>query len=453
MRSFSFKTIFWHILPALLALGAGILLIKIAYIEDAFEMWALSTTVVCGLFLGVFLLLRPLETTLVYFALSPLLQVLNDASLPVPGSTVTFSFGGVMLTVILICGGTSCLRKPGAPFPEAKKVFSLFLILASWMLITILLNLKDLVILRSLKELGRIMGVFVLFAVGLKYSRGAKEIDKLLFALFGSLLIPVGVAVWQILFGTQYIELENFNRVMGTFGIPNMFGMYLIFPLTVLFQLSFGNHARGVYMPLTWSALLLLMVVLFFTYTRASWLAFLLGSLYMGFRRYKRFIPLIVLPILLLFPLMSPERLRLGSTGSSGRIGLWSALIPAGLSSPVFGHGLMSMPSFSKSLFGFSNQGQNQFLLYWIEGGFVGVMLLGLLLISLFHGLGRCYSQLPEGVYKDFYIAFMAALLGITAIAFFESNAIFQPWVWLPAGVFLGAGPGLMKDHGACCTT
>jgi O-antigen ligase len=135
----------------------------------------------------------------------------------------------------------------------------------------------------------------------------------------------------------------------------------------------------------------------------------------------------------------SLQMLRLHEVEGSGRLGIWMALLPTSLSSPIVGQGITSMTSVSFRRLGFINQGQNQYLLYLIESGVVGLVFYVALIWSLYRKCSHYISRMPSGIYRDLAVGFKASLLGIYTIAFFESNAVFQNWVWLPAGVFLGA--------------
>jgi O-antigen ligase len=120
-------------------------------------------------------------------------------------------------------------------------------------------------------------------------------------------------------------------------------------------------------------------------------------------------------------------------------------LFPAGLASPIVGNGITSMAEISKKLFGVANQGQNQFLLYWIEGGIVGTSLFALIIISVFKKIKAYYNKINDNFTQDILLAQCAFLLGTISIALFESNAIFQSWVWLSSGIMLGGTESYMQ--------
>jgi O-antigen ligase len=412
---------------------------KVAYLDTAYDMWTYALMLLCGVALAAFFTIKPLETVLVYFMLSPVLQLFNDMRIAIPGTKAEFSFGGIILSIVLIFGGLACLNGTCSAYRKTRGIIVLFMLFIGWMMISMLMNLPALDLLRSIKELGRIVGVFVVFLLGLRYSTDLKDIHKFLATYFISLVIPICMAGYQIAFGTKYLQLENFNRVMGTFGIPNMFGMYLIFPLIMLLIIALDRRRRDFSRPLAWLFLLILLIVLFFTYTRASWLAFIMGVLYFGVKRYRGLIPFIGAFGVILIGTFSLEALRLGSTGSSGRLDIWLSLLPVGFSAPIFGHGVTSTSSLSLAILGFPNQGQNQYLLYLLEGGFPAVVFFVSLLMVLYNLCHGCIHEVKDKGMNDFFLGLCAFLIGMYMIAFFESNAIFQNWVWLPCGVFLGS--------------
>lgn len=411
--------------------------------EDTYTLLAYVAMLFCGISLIIFFIIKPFHTILFYFASSTTLQLFNDVGIALPLSKAHITFGGIMLSIILVFGTFAVVINRKKSLQDIRDINVLFCFFICWMFGSTLYNAGGLDLLSAIKELGRISGVYVLFLIGYKYAISAQDIRKFHFALFASLIVPIAVSLYQLAFGTQYIALEKFNRIYGTFGIPNMWGMYLILPLTILLVLSL-RHERSVKKMFLWSLFLFLCIVLIFTYTRASWLAMLVGCLYIAWERYRRLLPYLILFLLMLLSIFSLESLRLGSTGSSGRLGLWTTLFPAGFASPIMGHGITSMAHISKKLFGVTNQGQNQFLLYWIEGGLVGTALFALLVSSVFKKMKSYYKKIKDNYIQDIMLAQCAFLLGIISIALFESNAIFQSWVWLSSGIMLGVATSSM---------
>jgi O-antigen ligase len=412
--------------------------------EDTYSMIAYTAMLFCGITIIIFFVIKPFQTILFYFASSTTLQLLNDARIALPLSKAHITFGGIMLSIILLFGAYAIIINKKRSLREIRDINILFLIFICWMFGSTLYNAGSLDLLSAVKELGRITGVYILFLIGYKYASSAQDIRKFHIALFSSLIVPIAVSLYQLAFGTQYLQLEKYNRIYGTFGIPNMWGMYLILPLFVLLVLSL-RHGIDIKKIFLWGLFLFLCVILIFTYTRASWFAFLVGCLYIAWERYRRLLPYLMGFSLILLSIFSLEGLRLGSTGSSGRIGLWTALFPAGLASPIIGNGITSMAHISKKLFGLTNQGQNQYLLYWIEGGLVGTAIFSLLVISVFKKMKASYRNIKENYLQDIMLAQCAFLLGMISIALFESNAIFQSWVWLSSGIMLGVAVSSMK--------
>jgi O-antigen ligase len=434
--------------------GIAVFILTISPLENSKDMWTYTFILLFGVFIAPFFLVRPFEVILGYFTLYPTLQVFNDLKMKAPGtgihagqemtgsmtgSMTAFSFGGVILTLILVFGGIACINGFSKAYRRASGIIALFGLFFIWMLIGIFTNISSLDIIQALKELGRILGIFVIFLLGLRYSNDFKDIYKLIGGYCLSLLVPVIVAIYQIIYGTEYLRLEHYNRIMGTFGIPNMFAMYLIFPLVMLLIFTFDKSSSWLIRIASAAAAAFLLIVLFLTYTRASWLAFVMAALYIGGVKYRRLLPLILIAGIILFSIFSLESLRLGSSGSSGRLGIWEQLFPAGMSAPVIGHGLTSMGALSKSILGDTNQGQNQFLLYWIEGGAVGAGIFTALITVLFLHSRRCYKALKGTMHGNLYLGFIAFLIGMCTISLFESNTIFQNWVWFPSGIFIGA--------------
>lgn len=395
----------------------------------------------CGLAISIFFVIKPWHTTLFYFSGCSTLQLFNDAPVPLPLSKAHITFGGITLSIILVFGLAAVIMNRLKSLRDIRAINILLLLFIFWMLGSTFYNAAKLDLLTAFKEIGRITGIYVLFLIGYKFANSVEDIKKFHMALFASLVVPLIVSLYQLGFGTKYSVLEHYNRIYGTFGIPNMWAMYLVLPIIISLIWAL-RHSVDVKKMLTWGIFLFLCFNLFFTYTRASWLAFLVGCLYIAWERYRRLIPYVVIFLLFLFTILSLESLRLGETGSSGRIGLWTVLFPAGLSSPIMGNGITSMTQISKKLLGASNQGQNQFLLYWIEGGIVGALLFISLVGRVFMKLRECYKKIEDNYLKDMLLAQCAFILGTITIALFESNAIFQNWVWLSSGICIAVASG-----------
>lgn len=435
------------ILPQILTTILGVLFIAglvffftlIANCENAKEMWTYTMIFLCGGFLTTFLLIRPLEITLIYFALFPTLQIFNDLRIPIGDTKMMFSFSGIVLIVVLLFGGPVSIIGIKNERSTPKGLFAIFGIYCLCLLASIIMNQASLDLSTSFKEFGRVLGIVVFFLIGLGYSKGPRDIGRIVVAHGLGILIPAGVGIYQIFSGTKYVDLEHYNRIMGTFGIPNMFGMYLIFPLIVLLVMTLDTKREGSQRVFALMGLCPLLVLLFYTYARASWLAFLVATLFIGAIKYRRLLPIFIVCGILGFGFSSLESLRLGSSGSSGRTELWAVVFPVGFEKPILGHGLVSMGQITTKRLGFPNQGQNEYLLNWIEGGILAVGLFITLTMTLLRRIWKCYQSLKGTTHEDVYLGFFAINLAFLIIALFESNAVFQFWVWFPAGVMLGA--------------
>ena len=407
-------------------------------------MIAYTAMLFCGIAIIIFFVIKPLETILFYFAFSTVLQLLNNAWIKLPLSNTHITFGGIMLSIILFCSFFAITLKREKSFKEIRAVNIYFISFIIWMFASSLLNAKGIDMTAAVKELGRITGVYAIFLLGYIYSKTIQDIRKFQLALFTSLVVPIGVSLYQLVFGTQYIQIENYNRIYGTFGIPNMWAMYLTLPIIIVLILFLrrGIDEKKIFLG---GLLGIFGILLFFTYTRASWLAFLVACTFISLEKYRRLLPYLIIGIIVLLSFTSSESLRLGMTGSSGRTALWTTLFPAGFSSPIMGQGITSMSDISKTLLGSTNQGQNQFLLYWIEGGFVGFALFSLLLFTVSKKLKECYRNLKDNYLKDLILGQIAFFGGVITIAILESNAVFQIWVWLSSGIILGVSTTIVK--------
>ena len=151
-----------------------------------------------------------------------------------------------------------------------------------------------------------------------------------------------------------------------------------------------------------------------------------------GLKRNKGLLlamPLMVLFVLLLVPL---ESVRLGefSTGKlvfSGRIGAWSIMLPLIKDHPFMGRGLSNFSAYT----------QSDHVRLLLETGILGWTVFLCLIWTLLNALHRAYGSSQPGVERNFALAYLAYFVCTLVISFSETNAFFQYYVWIPAGVAL----------------
>ncbi len=204
---------------------------------------------------------------------------------------------------------------------------------------------------RSLVEVARITSAVVMFAVVRRLVVGAPDVaDRVLTAVFASALVPLGVAAFQMAAGSGGFSAGGYSRVRGTFVHPNPFALYLT--LLIIMGVALWPHLQG------WRQLALGVVVagsgvaLIATYTRSGWLALFVALLVVGALQTRWLIPLLLcaaLGILAIVPSvsgrfsdLSESRNERGKAENSlvWRYDYWKQAADLGGRSPIIGIGL-----------------------------------------------------------------------------------------------------------------
>lgn len=174
----------------------------------------------------------------------------------------------------------------------------------------------------SFEEIVRLISIVGICPLVYEVTRNERDLKRFLKFYGLSVIVPMLVGFTQILFFRDEITYYGYPRVIGTFNHPSAFGDYIV--LFCIFFLGFFFYfvekkkfktKRKITL-----ILLLLGALLFLTFTRGSWLGFVLVTLLMTFVKNKRFFfkYLITLSIILL--VLSPfiiQRL-LGEVGNTG---------------------------------------------------------------------------------------------------------------------------------------
>jgi O-antigen ligase len=204
---------------------------------------------------------------------------------------------------------------------------------------------------RSLIEVARIMSAVVMFAVIRRLVIGAPEVaDRVLAAVFASALVPLAVAAFQMSAGSGGFTAGGYSRVRGTFVHPNPFALYLT--LLIIMGVALWPHLQG------WRQAALAFVVaasgvaLIATYTRSGWLALFVALLVVGALQTRWLIPLLLcgaLAIVAIVPSVSGRFSDLTETRNERgaaenslvwRYDYWKQAADLGGRSPIIGIGL-----------------------------------------------------------------------------------------------------------------
>ncbi len=317
-----------------------------------------------------------------------------------------------------------------------------FLIMALWGILTIVSSIAPK---NTLQELLRFFDLYALAFLAYATIKNADHFRAVLRAILISGILPIGFGIYQYLFHIGLTD-ENVSipRIFGTFSHPNVYSLYL-FALIVISGLFLVAYARDREEKLF--ALLFLFAssgMLFLTFARVAWVALAVFILLLALFRYRiLLLPLMFVPAALLF--FSPafqarvdESLRPGPDSSIvWRQTLWHDVTEYAKQKDItlFGTGFDTFPRFSESLRGTAlgpNEPHNDFVKFFVEGGWVGLAVFILYLGSLLTIMVRRYlAARPESVLRLSYGILILFFLALELSALTDNVFKNTPVQWL----------------------
>ena len=298
--------------------------------------------------------------------------------------------------------------------------------------------------------------------MGFLFVRTPKDFKKLLLALLLSAVIPGLVALYQYFNHIGFSDADvSIPRIFGTFAHPNTLSLYLFALLIVwlIYQRSVAPKNKSLFSLPLYGILFLLLLLLFLTFARVAWLITFLFVLGLAFFRYRvLLIPLIILPLFLLF--VSPAfQDRVAESFSPDpdssivwRKTLWSDVITKTFQDDrvLLGSGINTFPLFASTVrdsVAGSNDAHNDFVKFFIEGGILGLGVLLFFYGWLSYLLLRIKKTTSEPLIQDLSLI-MLLFTGCLFIAGFTDN-IFKntpvEWIYF---VLFGALLALTQKQG-----
>ncbi|QQS61386.1 MAG: O-antigen ligase family protein [Candidatus Moraniibacteriota bacterium] len=260
---------------------------------------------------------------------------------------------------------------------------SFFLLLLSWGAFTLSYTIDTT---QTMYELFRLLSIFFVFSFSYYLIVNEKSFIKLLIIILVSCVIPVFTAWTQFVLGIGYTD-DAFSvpRIYGTFAHPNIFALYLTIAIAAG-SLLFLFIRKPLYKMFLGSTLFILLITLFFTYSRAAWGTFFLFAILVIFYKYPKSLPFIIIFPLIVFFISSPVRDRVEdvlhfsqSSSLTWRINIWTDTISKTQEEGkiLLGYGLNTFEEVAESLRGIRfvvNDPHSEFVRSFVEGGIIGLL-------------------------------------------------------------------------------
>ncbi len=297
---------------------------------------------------------------------------------------------------------------------------------------------------QTFSEVVRIGSLLVMYILGWHVAvKNQHFVVWVINTVAASVVIPISVALYQLLTfsGLSFGNLTN--RVYGTFGHPNVLGFYLVLVLVIVLvkYITAPAHQRSLIHP--W-ILASGTIALLFTYTRGAWIGLVIALVILGLGRYHK--QLIIAGASVVFLVISwqgvnaivlnmfgvsldviPVVSRITSRDEEAdsidfRVDTYNAMAPRILDNPVFGHGLGTFVILRKQgnlgLFD-DPEAHNDYLRLAVEVGLLGVAFYLIFFVSLFRRAIINFLIAKSGSWQKNY-----TLGGIAILAAFGAMSV-----------------------------
>lgn len=317
-----------------------------------------------------------------------------------------------------------------------------FLIMALWGITTVAYSIAPRT---TLQELLRFFDLYALGFLAYVSIRNADAFRILLRAILISGILPIAFGLYQYAMGIGLTD-ENVSipRIFGTFSHPNVYSLYL-FALVVFSALHLIAYAKDRReKTLTLLFLMLSTGMLVLTFARVAWVALAAFVFLLALMRYRfLLLPLMFVPAVLLsfspaFQSRVEESLHPNPDSSIvWRQNLWHDVTGYAHQKDLtlFGSGLDTFPRLSESLRGTAlgpNEPHNDFVKFFVEGGWVGLAVFILYLLSLLVIMVRRYlAARPESVLRLSYGILILFFLTLELSALTDNVFKNTPVQWL----------------------
>ena len=266
----------------------------------------------------------------------------------------------------------------------------------------------------------------------------------------------VGVALWS--FRTVVIHFGDFlqfHRRLGEFQIYMTAGGIQMISLLLILPFILHQGTPKKIRLVSIAAIVPLLVNLFFTFTRSSWLGFITGVIIIGSLKTRKVLLALVALMAVVFLLSTPEmrERRMYSLvdpyhpDNISRLHMWTTGLRAFADHPLFGVGDVGMETiwsqYADPGWGTEGHLHNNVMMWLVTLGIVGCAVLVALFVKIWIVVWRAQKRLRED-----WFAGSLALGALAVLAGFHVNGLFE-WnfgdaeiimlVWAIVGLVLAA--------------
>jgi O-antigen ligase len=309
------------------------------------------------------------------------------------------------------------------------------------------------------QDLLRVFDLFVIGLLAFTGTRNLRNFRSVITAILAASILPIAFGIAQFFLGIGFSD-ENVGapRIFGTFAHPNVYSLFLfsivltsILFLTLYARIPKSRLIGGAFLALSSLALLL-------TFSRVAWIALFVSLVLLSLWRFRLLlVPLLLMPLILLI-FSSSVRDRVDETFDPTpdssvvwRQTLWADNIrKAEIDGRQWlGTGLETFPKASEDLRGIrfgSNEAHNDFVKFFIEGGYVGLAAFVAYLLSIISIIVLSYRRTEDPRLKTVF-GFLLVFFLSMGLAMLSDNIFKNTPLWWIFFATLGAALGALRQE------
>ncbi len=331
--------------------------------------------------------------------------------------------GGFLLIDIILLGFLTIFLKGNFKKPRISKYFFVFVFIAlfGFIMSSLVFRIGNFsgifYLIRLVSNFGLFVSVYYLIKQGV-----VKR--KFILKCLLSTVVMIGILGWVQYF--LYPDLralyfwgwdDHLNRLTSTLLDPGFTGIILVFGILGSIAYFLERNSKRIL-----TITVFLFITLLFTYSRASYLALVIGSFYLLYKNNIKYFVLILAFLgvgIFLLPKSQGEGVRLERTASiDKRIGNYLLTLGIFKKSPLIGVGYDNLCLFKKDLGSHSCSGSDSSILFILATT-------GLLGLIIFINLLRHMTRVKDNIYGRVFLSSGLALLVHSQF----THSLFYPWV------------------------
>lgn len=242
-------------------------------------------------------------------------------------------------------------------------------------------------------------------------------------------------ALFQYFFGFDFIRYRKLyaSRITGTFQAPNDLAGYLVSFIPLAIMISFSNVINKVIKLLLKLEAILLMVVLFISWTRGAWLGLIISLLFLSLFKGRKVIYGILIALVIamvISPSWIKERIlsffTLTDMSSIDRKIMWLTAVKMIEAKPLLGHGLgtfmLNYSNYMPKDYTEIVYAHNCYLQMAAEIGIIGLIIFMLVISSFFLSSIYKLKKTEDGIIKNIHLGILGGILAFLVHSFFDTN-------------------------------